>query len=481
MIYPSSVAFIVARAVCRRCPSVLALSNLQSSSFPASPSLLVVERRTFASAPVANGPKLGNEGGSVVGMKKRCEQWLECSYPSVYKLYRLIIDGSKWCFYDLKTFCWLTYGLRMGRITLSDLNANELFVYVQAGSQLVKLSILAVLAVVPFGFPLLFISMLFAPKYVLTRHFWSDSQSQQFQASHFVRNERKFFPVIVEALKQLDSSTPIGKLPLSVEQLVVKKAVKIPNSLDTFPWQHRLSLKRMHHLPLWATDGALLKHINLLQLLDTKMARDRDSVEKLSLRDLQTHLYLRNLNFARMNVDQMRAALVQWLGHFKDLSSCDPLLYAHVPVLTQANSNDLERDSVEKLSLRDLQTHLYLRNLNFARMNVDQMRAALVQWLGHFKDLSSCDPLLYAHVPVLTQANSNDLERWKKGAAAKADALKMSKQQFLDNLEWKELGQKSTNMAKRSAEVVKPMLRKGSEMAAEGLKEVGKAMKKARN
>uniref|UniRef100_A0A914I6D8 Letm1 RBD domain-containing protein n=1 Tax=Globodera rostochiensis TaxID=31243 RepID=A0A914I6D8_GLORO len=335
----SSAAFIVARAVCRRCPSVLAFSNLRSS-FPASPSLFVVQQRAFASEPVANGPK---SGGSVVGVKKRYEQWLECSYPRVYKLYRLSVDGSKWCFYDLKTFCWLTYGLRIGRITLSDLNANELFVYIQAGSQLVKLSILAVLAVVPFGFPLLIISMIFAPKYVLTRHFWSDSQSQQFQASHFVRNERKLFPVIVEALKQRDSSAPIGKLPLSLEQLIVKKTVNIPNSLDTFPWQHRLSLKRMHHLPLWATDGALLKHINLLQLLDKEMAQDKGSVETLSLRDLQTHLYLRNLNFARMNVDQMRVALVQWLGHFKDLSSCDPLLYAHVPVLTQANSDDLER------------------------------------------------------------------------------------------------------------------------------------------
>ncbi|KAL3123738.1 hypothetical protein niasHT_006073 [Heterodera trifolii] len=465
-----SSLFHAARSLACRCPRPLAschcllsvpstapFSSHFLSSSPVvfhSPTTAVTSihwchRRAFASqsTPSAPVPNSTNNtpaaaGGGGIGLYQRYEQWLQ-NYPALYKLHRLTVDGSKWCYSDLKTFFWLAYGLRKGRITLNDLNARELFIYIQAGSQLVKLSLLAALAVLPAGFPLIIISMLVSPKLVLTRHFWTDWQSQQFQMDDLRRNERKLFPRIVDALRQHNPSSAAAlaaleqQLPLTVDQLVAlqKSANIVPASLDAYTQQHRFFLKRVHNLPFWTTDGALLRHIKLMRLLDARMAADHAEdkvVDKLSVRELQTHLYLRNLNFSRMTVEQMRSALVQWLDHFKNPSSFDPLLYAHTLVLTQANSADLDRWRKKK----------------------GPSSSGTATADGTSSTTSS---------PLHRSSNSNFL-------------------QSLDNLEeWKRMGQRSAELAKRSADAVKPMLRKGTAMAAERLKEAGRAVKKATN
>ncbi|VDO94697.1 unnamed protein product [Heligmosomoides polygyrus] len=100
-------------------------------------------------------------------------------WPKVYALHRMVVDGSRWCFADIKTYVRLKREITNPK-QLQNLTMSELEVLVQSGGELAKMIALVVVLQIPGPGDILILLLIFFPRLILTRHFWSDAQRKKY-------------------------------------------------------------------------------------------------------------------------------------------------------------------------------------------------------------------------------------------------------------------------------------------------------------
>ncbi|VDO38205.1 unnamed protein product [Haemonchus placei] len=173
--------------------------DITQSAMPCSATIVNTCRMTSAGPPPASPPKPGS-------FSARYDAFI-ARWPKVYALHRMVVDGSRWCFSDIKTYIRLKRELSSDARSLESLSMPELEVLVQSGGELAKMLALVVVLQIPGPGDILILLLIFFPRLILTRHFWSDAQ------------RKKFFQIDVErSLKNCSLRSLIGD-PSSVEQI----------------------------------------------------------------------------------------------------------------------------------------------------------------------------------------------------------------------------------------------------------------------
>ncbi|KAK6029549.1 PDZ/DHR/GLGF domain protein, partial [Ostertagia ostertagi] len=150
-------------------------------------------------------------------------------WPTIHGLHRMVVDGSRWCFSDIKTYIRLKRELSSDARTLENLSMPELEVLVQMPTELPRVAVCAVLLPLPFGFYVIAFAIILFPRFILTRHFWSD------------RQRTKFFQMDIEHSLANTSLRKIIGNPSSVEQ------VRLPN-LNQLSFEALIALSSLHSI-----------------------------------------------------------------------------------------------------------------------------------------------------------------------------------------------------------------------------------------
>ncbi|CAJ0946417.1 unnamed protein product, partial [Mesorhabditis belari] len=299
--------------------------------------------RCTSQGPLPNPPK---EGSLSYKYERYISRW-----PKFLALHRMVVDGSRWCFSDVKTYIRVRRDISSKRRTLEQLSVEELEVLVQSGRDILKMSFLLTILQIPgpgdilillllaersdiFVYSLLFESegpklgvvvtllplpftvyvigaaVIFFPRLILTRHFWTDAQRIEFFAKE------------VQASQDKAASLKGDLKTSSVEKLALPGITDLDTDKTT-------SLARLHGLiplPLPGLTRRLISRSKALHRLDRVL-----SLNELTDRQLVFHCYIRRINFTGFSTEQMRAALQTWILLTSGLSESSylaaPLLF----------------------------------------------------------------------------------------------------------------------------------------------------------
>jgi len=255
----------------------------------------------------------------------RYEEYLEKNFPKYYTKHRLIVDGVKWSFSDFKKYFYLIYQLNVGKKNLFDLSSEDLLLLIQCKSEIFYVPLLLALLQIPIIGELIIFMAIFAPRVVLTRHFWSQEDRKNVQLAEITKCLGQHFPPICSFLESKTLRCPVRLEDLS--------STRLP-SLDELRFIHIFHLSRIYKvLPL---KSSLLRRASELQALDYAFSKDLNSIDRLSVEDMQTNMYVRKVNFMMISPEDMRLFLRKWV--VSSLSApLNPSQYLHAPILMQSS------------------------------------------------------------------------------------------------------------------------------------------------
>ncbi|PIC50836.1 hypothetical protein B9Z55_001584 [Caenorhabditis nigoni] len=249
------------------------------------PAYLVAIRHTSAGPPPSTPAK---EGSLTYKYEKFIGKW-----PKVLELHRTVLEGSRWCFADVKMYFRTRKAVTTGQKKLSDLTVEELETLVQSGSELFKMLTLIVILQIPGPGDILILMLIFFPRLVLTRHFWSDEQ------------RREFF--------QLE----VTKALISGEQLLSTFGSPSPSDenklkpMDKLDTSEMLLVHGMHSMyPLPGAKRRIEKRMEALRALDNLMP---SAIDGFNERQLIFNCYIRKIDIGKKSESEMRDSLRQYV------------------------------------------------------------------------------------------------------------------------------------------------------------------------
>ncbi|TKR92818.1 hypothetical protein L596_007394 [Steinernema carpocapsae] len=253
----------------------------------------------------------------------------------------MVTDGCKWCVSDMKTYYRIRRDLSQGRRTLTDLTTDELESYVQCPPELAyiglllfllqipivgetivffvilicffqtseefaKLSGIVCLAVLPMTVYVIGFAILFFPRIILTRHFWSNEQRKEFWAHSLKVSAARHYQPILENLKVSNKDITIPT------EFVNLKDVKIAPLIE-FPYSHIVRLCMIHRCFPVPSVKRLAHRAEVLRELDSRQLNDLHLVDEMDDQQLYMHLFIRRLQYEGKTVPEMRELLKTWL------------------------------------------------------------------------------------------------------------------------------------------------------------------------
>ncbi|KAK5985653.1 hypothetical protein GCK32_002067 [Trichostrongylus colubriformis] len=258
-------------------------------------------RMTSSGPPPASPPKPGS-------FTERYEKFIS-RWPVVYGMHRMVVDGSRWCFSDIKTYIRLKREMSSNGRKLESLSMPELEVLVQMPTELPRVAVTAMLLPLPFGFYVIGFAVIFFPRVILTRHFWSDTQ------------RKKFFQLDVErSLANSSIRTSIGN-PSSIDNVRVE-------NLDELGFRGLIALSVLHSTYPWpGMKNRFTLRCKAVRQLDKLIENQLDTLTE---RQLHFHLFIRRIK-VRENApeSELRKALKDWI---KFTSRLDDVAYLCAPI-----------------------------------------------------------------------------------------------------------------------------------------------------
>ncbi|CAI5439173.1 unnamed protein product [Caenorhabditis angaria] len=304
-------------------------------------------RFTSAGPPPSDPPKPGS-------LMFKYEQFVG-KWPKILALHKTVMNGSRWCFSDVKTYYKTRKSLMSGEKKLADLSVEQLETLVQSGSELAKMialmiviqipgpgdllilmleaekirhiaifgpltslipiegpkmAIVCVLAPMPLTVYLFGFAVIFFPRLVLTRHFWSDEQ------------RREFF--------QLE----VTKALINGEQLLKEVSVETVKPADQLETAQLFLLHGLHSMYLLpGSTNRIQKRIEALRSLDSLIPLE---IEQMNERQLIFNCYIRKIDIGSKNKEQLKTSL---LDYVKFTSRMPNSTYLYASALFKKNLN----------------------------------------------------------------------------------------------------------------------------------------------
>uniref|UniRef100_A0A8R1E1E0 LETM1 domain-containing protein n=1 Tax=Caenorhabditis japonica TaxID=281687 RepID=A0A8R1E1E0_CAEJA len=247
------------------------------------PTLLLV-RHTSAGPPTVPPAKEGS-------LTYKYEQFIG-KWPKVLALHRTVVEGSRWCFSDVKIYLKTRRALSSGQRKITDLTVDELETLVQIPVEGPKMAVITALLPMPLTIYIFAFAVIFFPRLVLTRHFWSDKQRREF----FQLEVTKALISGEELLKTYGNSSKSDEQKLK--------------PLDKVDSSESLLLHGLHSMYLLpGSSKRIEKRMEALRVLDNLMPTVIDGFNE---RQLVFHCYIRKIDIGSKNAAEMRDSLREY-------------------------------------------------------------------------------------------------------------------------------------------------------------------------
>jgi len=175
---------------------------------------------------------------------------------------------------------------------------------------------------------LILLAVFLAPRFILTRHFWTPEQRREFWTKSLKFKRDVHFSALAEAFEKRAIS-----LPVAIDRL---SQLSLPPLFD-FGYMHQLRLARVHSVFLPMGGSVRLEmRARALTALDRMLTHRLDSMSEPQLVE---QLFLRRLPFSNKSPSEMRETLRQWVRMSKEVDG-NSSLYLHAPFLVQYMSKD---------------------------------------------------------------------------------------------------------------------------------------------
>ncbi|XP_074537645.1 LETM1 domain-containing protein 1 isoform X2 [Halichoeres trimaculatus] len=283
------------------------------------------------------------------------EAFLKRRFPRFYQLYHTFVEGFKLLYQDAKAVARIKANMGSTGVEFKDLPYREMEMLRQFRRNVIKAIPLVLISVPPFANYLVFVLMYFFPRQLLIPHFWTASQKVEFQGIYHSLRAQHHQPVL-KGLESTSSSVKDKQLQVRLKNLCVKVQNGVnPNASEILAVRSlfsgpplgmkRMSTHQMRHispllfltprLPGFLIGRRLNSHA--LELLQLDRALSRLGPHQLSEAELRQACYVRGLNSGRLDVNQCREWLSQWLQVSSSLKESEVSLLLHNLVLLSAN------------------------------------------------------------------------------------------------------------------------------------------------
>ncbi|PAV76521.1 hypothetical protein WR25_13648 [Diploscapter pachys] len=278
----------------------MALNLVRAHSFKRTSGLWQISLRASSAGPSPSSPP--KEGSLMFKYEKFLSQW-----PKILSLHRMVMDGSRWCFSDVKSYFSVKSDLYKGVRKIDQLTVPELEVQVQMMTEGPKMAVVCILLPLPLTVYIIGAAIIFFPRLVLTRHFWSDEQRFEYFHREVYDSQFRTLPGLIT---------------------LYKKPQDVPQKFEDLDINVQFSLLRLHGIyPIpFLGMKRLLKRMEFLKELDKQI---RPKINSLTERQLIFNLYIRRLDFSLLTADQMRETLRKWVEFSSNLSNVQ---YLFAPV-----------------------------------------------------------------------------------------------------------------------------------------------------
>ncbi|VDO30728.1 unnamed protein product [Brugia timori] len=285
------------------------------------------------------------------GLMERYESFLSRRYPKVYAVHRMVISGCKWCWSDIKIYYRLKKDLRTKTRQISELKQSELKILLQCPSEithiitllmllqipvvgeslctkeeLLKLAVIVIFIPLPLTVYIFALAVVFFPRLVLTRHFWTIDQRKRFWSISLKRTAQMHFDPLRKYLQKLDVNvqTPLKEL----------KKLELPE-MNTYSLGHLYHLSRLHRVSfLTAGVRGLHDRAEILRHLD-RLLKEDTVIDMMNEQQLHEQFYLRRLQYDGLSEEKMKCLLKNWVQHLTD-PCLETSLFLHVPIFETA-------------------------------------------------------------------------------------------------------------------------------------------------
>uniref|UniRef100_A0A914VTN5 Letm1 RBD domain-containing protein n=1 Tax=Plectus sambesii TaxID=2011161 RepID=A0A914VTN5_9BILA len=263
------------------------------------------------------------------GLMKRYEDWLESNFPKYYhRVHRVIVDGSKSTLKDIRLYWNVRKDMRNGR-PISALNKEELEVLIQCPNEMVHMFWLVVLLQIPLVGDVLIIAIIFLPRLILTRHFWTPDQREEFWSYTIKERQGRHYRPVAQALQEHSIQSPLTYEDLS----------RLAVNTDPLPDPRSLSFLEKYHLcraygilPTFGCIDRLERRTIAIQAHDLIIAKE--NLDDVNAAELHKYMHLRQLAFWGKSDSEMRESIRRWLNFSTGGKANAPLtLLMYAPIL----------------------------------------------------------------------------------------------------------------------------------------------------
>ncbi|XP_060913855.1 LETM1 domain-containing protein 1 [Labrus mixtus] len=288
-------------------------------------------------------------------VNSKYEAFLKRRFPRFFLLYNTFVKGFRLLYQDANSVARIKRKMYSDGVQFKDLPYREMELLRQFRRNVIKAVPLVVISIPPFANYLVFVLMYFFPRQLLIPHFWTPSQQVEFQGVYHSLRAQHLRPVLKGLentshqvkdrqlqgrLKDLCTKVQNGVNPRVSEILAVRSLFSGPPL-----GLKRMSTQQMRHispllfltprLPGFLIGWRLNNHA--MELLQLDRALGRLGPHQLSEAELRQACYVRGLHSTRLDSNQCREWLSQWLQVSSSLKESEVSLLLHSIVLLSIN------------------------------------------------------------------------------------------------------------------------------------------------
>uniref|UniRef100_A0AAF5DBB7 Letm1 RBD domain-containing protein n=2 Tax=Strongyloides stercoralis TaxID=6248 RepID=A0AAF5DBB7_STRER len=245
------------------------------------------------------------------GALNKYKNFFEINFPTLYAIQRQIFDGCKCCISDLKMYYALRKSQKIDKKNIEDFNRKELECLIKTSSNLSKILIVSVIAVLPFTIYPLALAIIFLPRLTVTHHFWSKKNYKNFLSTNLALKLNFHYHPLLSAIEINQSFS----LPLNFRD-IKKDFISIPKleEIDIIQMCHLL---RFHQVSLFNGAKNLKERSFLIYCLDKKLREKLDfNIDNMSEEEVVMQLYMRKIYFKNTDdIKVLKKKLKDWLKY----------------------------------------------------------------------------------------------------------------------------------------------------------------------
>lgn len=287
---------------------------------------------------------------------KRYEKFMYEKFPNAMGRYRSFMDGIKIFIKEVRLYYNIVGLIGRREKTIANLSRQEIELYDKLPKDMLKLAPVLFFSALPFANYVIFPLIYFFPKQLLSSHFWTLQQKNEFHRAFLNDRTKHNIPIMLQLYKSIEDQRDDKNFELlrtflkGVENEKKPTASQIlelrsffsgrPYNLSYLREKHIKHLLSLHNLHTfyWFRRQRLLEKAMILKEMDMAILRE-GGLEKLSSDELKSCCYVRGINIVDKQDSDIIYSLSQWIAVSREIDPLSVSLLLHCPLFLSYKKN----------------------------------------------------------------------------------------------------------------------------------------------